>query len=295
MDGSLGVAFLYGLAIFGGLGALVSWRSSRRPVAVVDDLPWSIVWPTALHRWTGITIGAVVGIVIARSGELATGLLMAAPLFGLCTVVGVITGELTIRPPRGPARTATLEVRRIRDYLPRSLSRAVAVTGILLLALFAFTTAAGRPDGLGHAGRALSRQCGSDGPEFRVPWPGLFYTGRLAVAVAVGLLLAYVALCTIVRRPRPDRSTDASVDDALRERAARTVTGAVGILLAVPLAGVSLTAANSLLLFSCGPKWWDDLGFGLLMLVPVSLTFAGWCAAPVLAPLTRANPRGRAQ
>src|SRR5215211_664299 len=86
------------------------------------ELPQAVARRTAMLRWAGVTIGVIVGIIAARSGDLGMGLLMAAPLFGLCALVGVLAGELTVRPPRGPTRTAAVEVRRIRDYLPRHLS-----------------------------------------------------------------------------------------------------------------------------------------------------------------------------
>ncbi|WP_203920263.1 hypothetical protein [Rugosimonospora africana] len=236
-----------------------------------------------------MTIGVIVGIIAARSGDLGMGLLMAAPLFGLCALIGVLTGELTVRPPRGPTRTAAVEVRRIRDYLPRHLSRVVAAGGGVLLVLVIATTSAGAPDDMGHPGRSLARQCTFDTFESDGPWPGLFYTGRLVAVVLVGLLMAYVAVRTIVRRPRPDGTSDLAVDDALRERAARVVTGAVGVLIAIPLAGVSLTAAGGLLGISCAPMWWTVMGWGLLALAPASLAMVGWCVAAVLAPTDRTD------
>jgi len=236
-----------------------------------------------------VTIGVIVGVVAARSGDLGTGLLMAAPLFGLCALVGVLAGELTVRPPRGRTRTAALEVRRVRDYLPRLLSRAVGAAGGVLLVLLAVTTSAGGPDDMGRPGRSLTRQCTSGMVESHSPWPGLFYTGRLLVVVVVGLLLAYVAVRTIVRRPRPGGADDVAVDDALRRRAARAATGGVGVLIAIPLAGVSLTAAGGLLGISCAPTWSTIAGWGLLALVPVSLAMVGWCTAAVFAPMDRAE------
>src|SRR5205814_813319 len=149
----------------------------------------------------------------------------------------------------------------------------------------AATTAAGGPDDMGRPGRWLTRQCTSDTFESHGPWPGLFYTCRLVVVVLVGLLMAYIAVRIIVRRPRSGSTSDLAVDDALRERAARVVTGAVGVLIAIPLAGVSLTAAGGLLGIPCAPTWWTIMGWGLLALVPASLAMVSWCAAAVLTPM----------
>jgi hypothetical protein len=240
-----------------------------------------------------VTIGVIVGVIVARSGDLGVGLLLAAPLFGLCALIGVLAGELTVRPPDGPMRTATIEVRRIRDYLPHRLGRAVAAGGAVLLVLLAATTAAGSPDDMGRPGRSLGRQCTPGTFESHGPWPGVFYTGRLVIVVLAGLLMAFLAVRAIVRRPRSGGASDLAGDDALRRRAARTVTGAAGILIAIPLAGVSLTAAGGLLGNSCAPTSWTVAGWALLAVVPAALALVSWCVAAIFAPLDRADRLAR--
>jgi hypothetical protein len=223
------VVLSFGLMACGVLVALLVWRFSRRPADEAVDSSRAVARRTAMLRWAGVTIGLIVGVIAARSGDLGTGLLLAAPLFGLCTLIGVLAGELTVRPPRGPTRTAAVEVRRVDDYLPHRLSRVVAAAGGILLALLTATAAAGSPDDMGRPGRSLARQCTSDTFESHGPWPGMFYAGQLAVVVLVGLLMAYVAVHVIVRRPRSGGAGDLAGDDAQRRRAARTVTGAAGI------------------------------------------------------------------
>jgi hypothetical protein len=109
------------------------------------------------------------------------------------------------------------------------------------------------------------------------------------VVVLVGLLMAYAAMRTIVRRPRSGSTSDVAIDDAMRKRAARVVTGAVGVLITIPLAGVSLTAAGGLLSISCAPTSWTIMGWSLLALVSASLAIVSWCAAAVLASTDRAD------
>jgi hypothetical protein len=289
------LVLLIGLMACGVLVTLLVRRIPRQPAVAAGDVPRAVARRVAVLRWAGVTIGAIVGIIAARSGDLGMGLLMAAPLFGLCTLIGVLAGELTVRPPDGPTRTAVVEVRRIRDYLPRQLSRVVAAAGGVLLVLLTVTTAAGGPDDMGRPGRSLVRRCTSDMSASYGPWPGLFYAGRLVVVVLVGLLMAYVAVRTIVRRPRSGSTSDLAVDDALRKRSARVVTGAVGVLIAIPLAGVSLTAAGGLLGSSCPPLWWTIMGWVLVALIPASLVMVRWCVAAVLTPRDRADPLARAR
>jgi hypothetical protein len=287
------LVLLFGLMACGVVAAVLRRRVRRQAVVATGDLPRAVARRTAVLRWAGVAIGVIVGVIATRSGDLGMGLLMAAPLFGLCVLVGVLAGELTVRPTRGPTRTAAVEVRRIRDYLPRHLSRVVAAAGGVLFVLLAITTSAGGPDDMGRPGRSLTRQCTSDTFESHGPWPGLFYTGRLAVIVLLGLLMAYVAVRTIVGRPRFGSTSDLAIDDALRRRAARTVTGAVGVLIAIPLAGVSLTAAGGLLGISCAPTWWTITGWGLLALAPAALAMVSWCLAAILDPMDVADPMAR--
>ncbi len=247
----------------------------------------------AALRWAGLVLGTVVGVIAAESGGLGTGLLLAAPLFGLCVLLGVIGGELLVRAPTGPTRTAAVEVRRVGDYLPSRLGPVVAATGIALLALVVVTTAAGSPDDQGRAGRSLFRQCTADISVGHGPWPGWSYTGPLAAVVLAGLVVAAVALHVVVRRPRTGE--DRSADDRLRRRSARTVTGAVGILFAIPLAGVSLTAAGALFGIDCAPAWWTVAGYGLIALVPAALVVVAWCAIAVLTPASGSDEPARAR
>src|SRR5947209_5454626 len=110
-----------------------------------------------------------------------------AGVFGLWVLAGVVAGEISVRPAGGRTRTAAVEVRRVRDYLPR-------------------------------------------------------------------------------------------------RRAARTITGACGILVALPLAGVCLVSAGALLSLSCRPAWFTYAGWALLALLILAVALMGWCAAVLLAP-----------
>ncbi|WP_052720611.1 hypothetical protein [Actinoplanes rectilineatus] len=117
---------------------------------------------TAAWRWAGFLAGAAAaGATVAMDG-LGRGLLLAAPVFACFVLAGVLAGEFSILPPAGETRTATLEVRRIRDYLPRALTTVVTVAGAVLVLLVAAVTAAGSPDDLGRAGRTLTLQCTPD-------------------------------------------------------------------------------------------------------------------------------------
>jgi hypothetical protein len=128
------------------------------------------------------------------------------------------------------------------------------------------------------------------------PWPGSFYSLPLGAVVIGGLIAAGVALRVIVRRPRAgaDLATVAA-DDALRQRAAQTITGASGVLVALPLAGVCLISAVAMLSLSCRPAWWAFTAWALLALLPALASLMGWCAVLLLTParaVSRTRPAG---
>ncbi len=251
-----------------------------RPVAALPPRLVDVQRATARWRTGGLLVGVGVAVVSASSGGLGRGLMLAFPLLALCVLLGVVVGELRVTAPPAEERAAVLEVRRVRDYAPRLLAPVVLAAGALLGALLVVTTALGSADDLGRAGRSLFRQCTALQSESRGPWPGSFYSLPLAVVVGLGLGVAAVALHQVVRRPR--QGSDLAADDALRRRAAETVTAAAGLLVAVPFAGVAMIAALGLSGTSCAPTAWRVLGVVLLLLVPVLLGLGAWCAGLLL-------------
>jgi hypothetical protein len=277
----------------GGVALAARLTSARRPATVLiawAALPAGVIRRTAGWRWAGVIGGVVAGGVAAGSGALGRGLLLAAPVFGLCVLAGVVAGETTVRSPGGRTRMAALEVRRVRDYLPRGLAWAVTAAAAVLLALLTVTTATGAPDDLGRPGRILLLRCSAALQQDAGPWPGSFYSVPLAAMVVAGLIAAGAALRVVVRRPRSgaDPATVAA-DDALRHRAAQAITGACGILVALPLAGACLLTATALLSLSCRPAWWTSAGWALLALLPALAALMSWCAVLLLTP-ARAVP-----
>lgn len=135
------------------------------------------------------------------------------------------------------------------------------------------TTVTAGPDDLGRPGRVLLLSCQAGFKQTYGPWPGSFYSLPLAAVVAAGLIAGGGALRVVIRRARTGADPAAvAADDALRRRAARTVTGACGILVAVPLAGI------------CRPAWWTYAGWALQALLIPAVALMGWCAAVLLAP-----------
>lgn len=242
---------------------------------------------TTTIRWRALgTIAGLAGGGAAMSGGgLGRGVLLAAPIFGVCVLGGVVVGELRVASPGGTERRAALEVRRVSVYVPRRLGGVVAATSALLVAVMVVTTLTGSPDELGRAGRALVLRCSATLTETAGPWPGSYYTVPLAVIVAVGLACSALAARRIVRRPR--QGEDPVADDALRREALGAVVAATGILVAIPLAGISLVAAGAMLGTSCRPGWWSVIRWSLLALCLALVALVGWCAAALASRRAR--------
>lgn len=254
--------------------------SRPRPVTSLPPRLVDVQRATARWRTGGLLLGIVVAVAAAQVGSLGRGPMLAGPLLALCVLLGVVLGELRVTAPPADERTAVLEVRRVRDYAPRVLGPVVLTAATLLGLLLTVTTALGSPDDMGRAGRSLFRQCTAFSSEARGPWPGSFYSIPLALVVGLGLLVAALALRQVVRRPR--QGADLGADDALRRRAAETVTAAAGLLVAAPFAGVATIAGLGLNGTSCAPRTWQVLSTVLLLLVPVLLGLGAWCAGLLL-------------
>lgn len=268
------------LVLLGIVLAITAVRPQRSPGGPLGPRLSDVRHRTARWRWGGVVLGiGLAGGATQVEGALGRGLMLTAPLFALGVLAGVLMGELRVTAPDETKRSASLDVRRVGDYLPRGLATAVALAAGTLAALLIVTTFLGSPDDLGRSGRRLVQVCSDAITEGRGPWPGSFYSLPLAAIVLGGLAAATLALHRVARRPR--QGEDVAVDDALRRSAVASVVAAAGLLVAVPLAGVSAISAIALLGITCSPWWMNALGGSLAVLVPVTTALGVWCAAVV--------------
>ncbi len=250
-----------------------------RQAVVIAGHRTAFIW-----RWLGLVIGVAAGALTASVGVLGLGVMLAPTDFGLAVIGGVVVGELATIPRREGVRSAALETRTVGDYLPRRLGGLVLGSTLGLVALLFTTTLMGSADDVGRAGRALSRQCSPDTFASTGPWPGLYYSVPLAIAVVVGLLGAAVALRAVVLRPRSGSAPElVAADDVLRRRSAESVVAATGVMVAASMLGVALTAGGGLIGFSCAPMAWTVLGVALLGVAVLMLLLAVWCLAVLLS------------
>lgn len=276
------------------LGALVRHARGDRDVARSDHATL-LLRRTVRWRWIGLAAGTALAAVAVTADEpLGRGLALATPLFGIGALLGVLIGELRLPAPPAGERRALVEVRRVRDHLPRGLTAVVTVATALLTTGLLAAGLAGSPDDLGRAGRALVHVSGAS-TQTRTPWPGSFYGVPLAIAVGIGLLLAAVTMRRIVGRPR--QVSEVTTDDALRRRSGATVVAAVGVLVAVPLAGVSLFASVALHGLQHPPTGAAPLGWLSVAAIVFAIVVVTWSTSTLLSPgaHARIHARGRAR
>lgn len=126
------------------------------------------------------------------------------------------------------------------------------------------------------------------------PWPGLFYSVPLGIAVAIGLLGAVFALRVVVLRPRGGSAPDlVAVDDVLRRRAAEAVVAATGVMVAGSLFAVAVLAGFILIRFYGSPVSWTIFGVVLLAVGALMLLLTGgYLALLLVGPRIRPRESG---
>ena len=234
---------------------------------------------TAAWRMGGLALGVAASALVLQTGALGRGELLAAPVFALGVLAGVLPGEVTVEAPSHGRREASLTQRRILDYMPRTLGLVVALDLLLLVALLVATSLSGSAADLGRPGRSLARSCGDGTGWAGGPWPGTYYTLPLAALVAVGVAGTAITLRLVCRRPRVG---NVETDTATRRASAAVVVAGCGILVAIPLAGIALTAAAQLHDAPCGPGWWPATALALLVTALAQLVLLAACARKLL-------------
>lgn len=232
-------------------------------------------------RWAGPVVGLGVNRVVTFSPEADVDLLYAVPVFGLCSVTGVLLADLVGHPRRRGVREASVVRRRVRDQIPRALAVSLGVQAVVLVVLLALSVATASADGAGRAGRALVDSCqGVD--HVVVPWPGPYYAWPVLGGLGAGSLV-----CALTLR----RVTVRGGDDERRRAGARATVGAWGVLVATPLFAVSSTMAVALHSLPCGGRAGDLGAVGLACVAFVSAMTAGWCLVALLVPRVHIEER----
>ncbi|WP_405818410.1 hypothetical protein OG241_26100 [Streptomyces sp. NBC_01390] len=229
-------------------------------------------------RWSGLAIGIVVAqqLIAMDSDDIAMPLVFAITAFGLCAVGGVLLGDaLTLRPQEA-VRTASLAPRLVRDQVPPRMAPLILLQAASLVTLLVIgaATASSPPYQAGRTGRVLNVTCEGILTSLG-PWPGLYYSGPMFAALAVGTPVCVWALRRIAH---------GQGDDQQRRDRAWAITGAWGLLVSSQVLLVALMIFVALTEESCaGP-----LGAAAIIVVsPLSLlglfTF-GWSLVTVVAP-----------
>lgn len=236
----------------------------------------------ATWRWTGLLVGAAVAVLVSQADPAGRGLMLAPAIVGACVMVGVLAGELSAGRILVARRSASPQVRRVRDHLPVTMTVCVAASAIGLAALLVWTTATGS----GGGGRSLVAVC-RETTLSSGPWRGWSYSGPLAAALTVVLVLAAAGVRAAALRPRvgdPGYAAATAADDAVRRRSSGAVVAASGVLVAASGLGIALVTPIVMHQPSCAPPWWTPLRWGLVASALLLLVVLAWCALAVLVP-----------
>ncbi|MDX3583830.1 hypothetical protein [Streptomyces europaeiscabiei] len=243
------------------------------PAAAGTEAAWRARLDTPV-RWVGAATGLAVNALVSFDPEPDVDLLYGFPVFALCVMAGVFAADLTARPGSGWIRVAQVAPRRIREYLPRSLSAVLAVQAGLLLMLVTIAAVTASADADGRSGRALSVTCPA-GTQLLSPWPGPYYAWPALSGLAAGTVACALLLHRVTVR-------SGSVDQ--RRISVRAAVGAWGVLVTAPLFAVSSTMAEAVLNTSCASLMQNVALWGLGLAALTSAVTAGHCLSVLLLP-----------
>ncbi|MFC8089611.1 hypothetical protein [Streptomyces sp. NPDC057301] len=229
-------------------------------------------------RWSGLAIGIVAAqqLVMMESGDITIPLVFAITAFGLCAVVGVLLGDaLTLRPQEA-VRTASLAPRLVRNHVPPRMAPLLLLQAASLVALLVMgaVTASSGPDRTGGAGRVINVACQGMGASLG-PWPGLYYSGPMFAALAVGTPACVWALRRIAYGPG---------DYQQRRDRAWAITGAWGLLVSSQVLLVVLMLLVALTETACAGLLGAVTIVAICPLGLLSLFTFGWSLVTVVAP-----------
>ncbi|MFE1832904.1 hypothetical protein [Streptomyces sviceus] len=229
-------------------------------------------------RWSGLAIGIVAAqqLVTMESDDITMPLVFAITAFGLCAVGGVLLGDALTLRPQEVVRTASLAPRLVRAHVPPRMTPLLLLQAASLATLLVIgvVTASSDPGRTGRAGRVMTVTC--EGIRTSLgPWPGLYCSGPMFAALAVGTSACVWALRRIAHGPG---------DDQQRRDRAWAITGAWGLLVSSQVLLVVLMIFVALTENACaGP-----LGAATIVVICplglLSLFTFGWSLITVVAP-----------
>ncbi|MER5474802.1 hypothetical protein ABZX90_10940 [Streptomyces sp. NPDC002935] len=229
-------------------------------------------------RWSGLAIGIVVAqhLVTMDSGDITMPLVFAITAFGLCAVGGVLLGDALTLHPQEAVRTASLAPRLVRDQVPPRMTPLLLLqaASLVTMLLMGAVTASSDFDRTGRAGRVMIVTC--EGIRTSLgPWPGLYYSGPMIAALAVGTPVCVWALRRIAHGPG---------DDQQRRDRAWAITGAWGLLVSSQVMLVVLMLFVALTDKACAGPLGAATIVAICPLGLLSMFTFGWSLVTVVAP-----------
>jgi hypothetical protein len=248
-------------------------------------------------RLGGLLTGLLAATVLTAGSKPGAAPAIAVPALAVFLAAGLIAADRTVpRPEAAAVRTARLVRRRVVDVVPVAPAAGVAVLLVGLTGLLAVTGVASTPHKFSDVtpanpndGRHLG--CLSGGVAQSGPWPGWYYAIPIVVTVAAAVVAAAVALRGVMTRPVVDTGVPG---DTYRRRTASAIVGALGVVVATPLAGAAYFAYSVLgQPFLCDEPVTPQVRPWLLALCAIATGALVYYAVRTVAPAGPAADRRR--
>ncbi|WP_329107478.1 hypothetical protein OG792_04135 [Micromonospora sp. NBC_01699] len=242
-----------------------------------------------LLRLAGLSTGLLVAILLSAGSEPGVGPAAAMPVMAAILTAGLLAADRTVpRPANIGVRTARLVRRRTLDIVPIGPAAGVVALVVGLTGLLCITGAASTPHSFSPIaspnpddGRHIG--CISGGVTQSGPWPGWYYAIPVLTTVAVAIVVAVIALRGVVARPLTDSAAHSG--ETYRRRTASAIVAALGLLVAVPLAGAAYFTHSVLgQPLVCQEPVMPQTRPWLIALLIIALTAAAYYAARLVFP-----------
>ncbi|MCT1458107.1 hypothetical protein M3G03_00865 [Aestuariimicrobium sp. p3-SID1156] len=203
-------------------------------------------------RWLGLVIAALIALAaMVTPSRFGRGFMMAPGLFSYGMLLALLGGELWVWRCARTDGVASLETRSNTSYISwrpvATLATCLAVLAVLLV--WALGTQDSDPSSYSY-GRAHVTVHPDGGTSSWGPFPGSFYSGPIAIMLAIGLVMLALGIVITLRRPRNGADpVVVAVDDAARRETIEAMIAAV-------TAGVAGTLVFCSLLSIRGSLWW---------------------------------------
>jgi len=310
---SFGFLFILLVLFVMGLVSAIMWsrRRSSEARSIVALYPQLVRFSrvTMALRYVGILLGLVFFFMWFSTGDGRIVVIIPGVVGSLIVICSTV-GELVMFNMARQPGMASLEPRRITDWLPKGLLIRAGVVLAVFIWLIVGSWLIADPDGQHFTLTGLYQGedliTSSMGPFF-----GWFYAEPMILVTGIFLILAGIGGWVVARRPRNGADPIlAQWDDALRRRSFRGLAATITAVLCVNILMVSVTTASAMdLVRQVGANaelngvpasqiviqenllWYGWPGMKVVLWIVALASFVGFIAAAAIILYDTADPQ----